>query len=620
MMGNVRYLVAAVFLSACMGELVGPRSEFIPPVVVGGGSGATGGGVGSGGGTAGGGGTPVRQPWFQCTPGADPSPEVVLRLTPEQYRRTLDALLGRTFSRTQRDALFASLATHLAALPVDGSTHRAELTWDTMDQRISPLLVNPQFEIATATGSWIAGDAQRLSAFATTFGGSACASNVTSQSCVDAVIEGFGQRALRRPLDNDDRTSARGAFADTTWGGYRAIIASFLLSPDFLFRTEFRGEPIAGRTDLTQLTSYEIANRVAFTLTNTMPDDALLAAAAANFQGDGLTLEAQISRLLQSPEATATWRHFYTQWLRLDRVPGFNPSAVSALGIQYPDQSAPALPANTNLDSLRTDAFEEVVELMTFTSTHGGSLREAITSDVSFARSQALATIYGVAPWSGDESALVRFPAGQRAGLFTRAGYLLSGYPETNPIMRGARLRVEYLCDTIEPPANTSPPLNYVPPAVQTVRNVVAAKTEIAGSACQGCHQSAINPLGFAFEDFDAFGRYRTQEPLIDAQGQVASWIPINAATSPNIDLGASSVQVNGAVQLSAALAESQRLHSCFARHVFRSVEGRHESTSLDACTLDAMERAAGTGSIEDVVRALITSPDFTRRLMPAGN
>jgi hypothetical protein len=152
------------------------------------------------------------------------------------------------------------------------------------------------------------------------------------------------------------------------------------------------------------------------------------------------------------------------------------------------------------------------------------------------------------------------------------------------------------------------------------VRNVVAAKTEIAGSACQGCHQSAINPLGFAFEDFDAFGRYRTQEPLIDAQGQVASWIPINAATSPNIDLGASSVQVNGAVQLSAALAESQRLHSCFARHVFRSVEGRHESTSLDACTLDAMERAAGTGSIEDVVRALITSPDFTRRLMPAGN
>jgi hypothetical protein len=77
---------------------------------------------------------------------------------------------------------------------------------------------------------------------------------------------------------------------------------------------------------------------------------------------------------------------------------------------------------------------------------------------------------------------------------------------------------------------------------------------------------------------------------------------------------------VNGAVQLSAALAESQRLHSCFARHVFRSVEGRHESTSLDACTLDAMERAAGTGSIEDVVRALITSPDFTRRLMPAVN
>lgn len=616
MMPRVRWLTGfLVVLSACTGEIVGPRSEFIPPIDVG-----NGGGTGATGGGAAGGGSAAQQPWFQCAAGADPSPEVVLRLTPEQYRRTLDALLGRAFSRTQRDAVFGSLATQFDAIPVDGSTHRAELVYDSMDQRISPLLVNPQFEIATAVGEWIANDAQRLSSFATTFGGAACAGSVTDTACVDAVIEGFGLRALRRPLDDDDRTSARGAFGDATWGGYRALIASFLLSPDFLFRTEFRGAPIDGRTDLTQLTPHEVAARVSFTLTNSMPDDALLAAAAANFMGAGNTLDDQISRLLRSDEATATWRHFYSQWLRLDRVPGFNPSATSALGLQYPDQSAAALASTTDLEALRGDAFEELVELMTFTSTHGGSLAQAVTSDVSFARSQTLATLYGVSPWSGDENALVHFPSGQRAGLFTRAGYLLSGYPDTNPVMRGARLRVEYLCDTIEPPANTSPPPNYMPPSVPTVRNVVSAKTEIAGSACQGCHQSAINPLGFAFENYDAFGRFRTQEPLLDGQGQVSSWVPVNAVTSPNIDLGATPLQVNGGVQLSAALAESQRLHACFARHVFRSVEGRPESTWLDACTLDAMERAAGTGSIEDVVRALITSSDFTRRRMPAGN
>lgn len=564
-----------------------------------------------------------RPAWFTCVDGADPSAEVVLRLTPAQYRNAVEDLLARAYPASQVQSVLSSpqVAPHLAALPTDGHGHRAELVYDSMDQRVSPLLVTPQFEVATALGAWIEGDAGRLATFMRAYGGDTACADVSSAGCVDAFIDGFGLHALRRPIDDDDRAHYRGAFDDSGWGGHKGLIASMLLAPDFIFRTEFRGEAIDGRADFTKLTAYETASRVSFALTNAAPDDALLAAAARDFTGDGQTLDAQLTRLMQTPRAKAQFEHFFRQWLRVDRVSGINPSAASALTLAYPDDSAPSLPADTDLDQLRADAFDELVELMSWYAQRG-SLKDALLSDVSFARSPTLARVYGVQPWDGSEAHLVHFPEGQRAGLFTRAGYMLSGYPETNPVMRGARLRVEYLCDAMEPPADISPPANYRPPEVMTVRNVVEAKTQIPGSGCQGCHQISINPLGFPFESYDAFGRYRTQEPLLDVRGEVERWVPINATTRPDIDRNGTRDVVNDGVGLSRLLADSQRLQACYARHAFRYLQGRHEvlTANQDACVLDAMERAAGTGSLQDVVKALTQSKNFTQRLMPAGN
>lgn len=596
---SVKRLLACFLVTACSGEILGPRPDpstlpgYVEPNP-----------------------TEVRPEWFACEPEADPSPEVVLRLTPTQYRNTLEDLLGRAFSATDVRALFESdpLAAQLARLPADGSSHRTEVTYDSMDQRISPLLTEPQLELATGIGEWIANDPARLLSFTQTFG--SCATPA-QRTCVDAVLEGFGARALRRPLDADDRLTYRGAYDDAAYGGYKALIAALLLAPDFLFRAEFRGEAVDGRTDFTRLAPHELANRISYALLNSMPDDQLLAAAAAGFTGEQQTVEAQITRLLGTPRARAQSEHFYRQWLRLDRVPGFNPTAASALTLQYPDGSAPALPTNTDLTRLRSDAFEESVALMTYYAQHG-SLRDAISSDVSFARTPILAQLYGVQPWDGSAT-LVHFPPGQRAGLFNRAAYLLSGYPDTNPVMRGARLRVEYLCDVMEPPADTSPPANYVPPTVPTVRNAVVAKTEIPGSACQGCHQHSINPLGFPFESYDAFGRYRTQEPLFDMTGAVASWVPVNASTQPNLDRDGDPARVADGASFSALLADSQRLHACYARHTFRYVLGREEHAA-DNCALSSMEKAAGTGSLQDVMRGLTQSRGFALRRMPAGN
>jgi hypothetical protein len=591
---SVRWLAAFALLASCSGEIIGPRPDDPITGVV----------------------DPEKErpTWFTCEPEADPSSEVVLRLTPAQYRATLEDLLARAYPMDDVQALLASDAVlpRLLALPEDGSTHRGELTYDSMDQRISPLLTEPQFEVATAIGEWIANDSARLLTFTQRFGGCAMP---TQSTCVDAVIDGFGALALRRPLDADDRVQYRGAYDDTNWGGYKALIASLLLSPDFLFRTEFRGEAISGRTDFTQLTAYERANRLSYAVMNSMPDDELFAAAAAGFPGQ--TYEQQLDRLLTHWRAQKQNENFYRQWLRLDRVPGVNPTAATALGLQYPDNSAPALPMSTDLRQLRLDAFEESVELMTYYAQHG-SLKDAVSSDVSFARTASLAAVYGVPVWNGGET-LVHFPPNQRAGLFNRAAYLLSGYPDPNPVMRGARLRVEYLCDVMEPPADTTPPSNFMPPAVPTVRSTVEAKTQIPGSACQGCHQYSINPLGFPLESYDAFGRFRTQEPILDMSGAVASWVPVDATSAPNLNRDGATERVADGVSFSRMLADSQRLHACYAKHTFRYVMARHE-LSADNCSLDKMEKAAGTGSLQDVVRGLTQSKAFAQRLMPAGN
>lgn len=531
------------------------------------------------------------------------------RLSRAQYANALEDLLSRALPVAD---VRAALAPRLAALPVDGSTARSQITYDSEDQRISTVLVEPQVELATQTAEWIVTNPTRLAAFTRTFGGAAC-STPTDAGCPDALIAGLGLRALRRPLDAADIAVYRAAFDDSTYGGFRGLIAALLLAPDFLFRPEVRGEAVDARSDLTRLTSYEIASRVSFALTNSAPDDELLDAASNDFTTS--TLDAEIARLLSTPRARAQMESYHRQWLRYDRVPSFNPSAVAALEVDYPEGSAPNLPRNMDLDALREAAFEEMVALMSYYTfdAPNGSMRDVLTSSRSFARGPQLTAVYGVRPWSGAANDQVDLP--DRSGLFTRAGYLISGYPDTNPVMRGARLRVEYLCDLMVPPADTSPPTSYMPPAVPTVRNEVTAKTQIPNTACQSCHAPSINPLGFTFEIYDALGRFRHQEPLT-----TGGWAPVDAATMPNINRDGSTVPAADARVLSAQLAESPRFHACFARHTFRYLMGRREVEAQDGCVLASMERASRTGSIQDVVRALVRAPELSLHKLPAGN
>ncbi len=607
-----------LLLSACTGEILTPGGPLMP---------GTGGGAGGGSVVAS---TEVKIP---CAPDADPSPATTQRLTRTEYLNTLRDLLGRVYTPAQLDTFFngTAIAALVASIPIDG-TDGKQLVYDTQDQRISRLLVEPQLNLSMAIADWITADATRQRAFVTHFGGSGNCTSLTAAACVTAFINGFGLRALRRPLDegaDQDLAFYRAFYDEPIVGGFNGLITALLTAPGFLFRTEFKGDLVTGRSDLSTLSRFELASRLSYFVTGSMPDEALFAAAQAGFSGPANSISDQAARLFRTARARERLTHFYRQWLRLQRVPNFNASVVPLLSVSYPGSAASPLPASMNLDQLRLNAFDEMVELMTYFTFEvpDGRLSDVLTSDISFARTADLAQVYGVGVWPGpqvdgtyDPATLVHFPAGERAGLFTRAGHLLSGFVDSNPIIRGARIRVEFLCDNLKPPDDTTPPSNVMPPSVPTVRKRVESKTQVPGTACASCHAPTINPVGFAFENYDTFGRYRTQEPIYDAQGAITQWVAIDAKTTPRLD--GSLAVVNNGVELSAQLAKTDKFNACFARNFFRAFEGRAETIvdgpqSQDGCFVGTMKAAVSNptdGSLSNLLRTVPTARDFGLR------
>ena len=206
-------------------------------------------------------------------------------------------------------------------------------------------------------------------------------------------------------------------------------------------------------------------------------------------------------------------------------------------------------------------------------------------------------------------------PAGQqRTGLLTRAAFLVSGSANTRPIMKGVFMRKNMLCDTIPPPpagANAKPP--ELKPGM-TTRESVEALTEVAGSVCITCHGTAINPLGFATENFDALGRFRTAQTLFDANGNVTGTKAVNTTSVPQVSYG-DPAKISSPSELMTLMTASSKVEACLSRHFFRFTYARWETESTDGCSLeDGRKALMNGGKMTDLATAALLSPQFRRR------
>jgi hypothetical protein len=533
---------------------------------------------------------------FLCDPSGLGSPSPLRRLSIVQYRNTVRDL----FAPTPVDAL-ADASAEIDRLPVDESGE----SFRNMDARLSDQHVRGFFRVADRLATASTSDAA-LAAIA----GDCALGAAPYTACVDGFLDGFAARAFRRPLTGEERARYQ-ALDDGTRDGrelFRALVFSILMAPPFLYHVEVEGEAVRSDELHYALGPYELASRLAYHFWQSMPDAALLAAAE---DGSLLTEEgyaAEARRVFEDPRTEDAVDTFYREWFRLGTMtelpatPGF---ATFAEGTTIGEPGA---------DHLRAMDDEIVALTRHFTWGAGGSMRDLLLTDLSFTRSPHLAALYGVEAWDG-VGPQPRLPAAERSGILTRAAFLLSGTHNTHPIHRGAVVRRRVLCDELPQPDPASlPPGSLVPPPVtadQTTRE--RFENKVQNEPCASCHRM-MNPIGYVLESFDAIGRFRHEERIIDeSTGEVLNVLPIDSSSTPEVVRGDTTVMSTG-VELSRAVADSGRADACFARHYFRFTFAREESAD-DGCALERVRAILGEGgSLRDALFAIAMDPGFKSR------
>ncbi|MDE0829401.1 MAG: DUF1592 domain-containing protein [Vicinamibacterales bacterium] len=419
----------------------------------------------------------------------------------------------------------------------------------------------------------------------------------TPDECARDILSTLARRAYRRPVTDRDLEVLLAFYDDgEADGGFEAgielALRRLLASPEFLFRVE--RDPV-GREPGTpyRISDLELASRMSFFLWSSIPDDELLDAAIAGTLHEPPVLEAQTRRLLADSRADALVENFAGQWLYLRNVRALTPDANL-----FPDFG----------ESLRV-AFQRETEMF-FASvlSEDRSVLEFLTADYTFVN-ERLARHYVIPNIYGSHFRRVTLPDTNRRGLLGHGSILAAtAYPNrTSPVLRGKWVLENLL--------GTPPPLP--PPDVPSLEETTADGTVLsmreamerhrANPVCASCHR-LMDPPGFALEQFDAVGRYRTRNESnrpIDASGVLPD-----------------GTVFDGAAGLRAALLERPTLfvttltEKLLTYGLGRGVE-YHDAPDIRAITRDA---AADDYRFSSLILGVIKSQPFQMRRTGAPN
>jgi hypothetical protein len=330
--------------------------------------------------------------------------------------------------------------------------------------------------------------------------------------CDRKVIAAFARRAFRRPvadaelapylkLAGDARRQGR-SFNDSVAVALQAV----LVSPDFLFRIEPEDSAPKSRTAAVRpIGTHALASRLSYFLWSSMPDEELLRTADQGTLRKPEVLRAQIFRMLKDPKAHALVENFAGQWLELRRLESVAPDREKFP--QFDEYLRMSMRQETEL------FFENLMR-------EDRSVLDLLDAKDTFLN-EKLATFYGVPGVKGPEFRSVTLPDAARAGILTQASVLtVSSYAtRTSPVLRGKWILENLLNSPIPPPPPNVPALDEAKiGAAGSMRTQM--EEHRTNPACAACH-SKMDPLGFAFENYDAIGHWRTKDGkfLIDASG-----------------------------------------------------------------------------------------------------
>ena len=315
---------------------------------------------------------------------------------------------------------------------------------------------------------------------------------------VNAVID-FAAQAFRRELSPGEAERLRALYAELLADGLSheeaisMLLHRVLVSPSFLYRLESPGEG----PDASPVNSWELANRLSYFLWSSAPDVELRSIAADGTLTQPEVLTAQAARLLHDPRSRRLATECFCQWLH---IYGFD---------QLDEKSEQYFPTFNNVKPL---LYEEAILTFTQLLQQDGSILELFDADHTFLNA-ALAEHYGIPGIEGDHWRRVDgVRQYSRGGIFGLGATLAkqSGASRTSPILRGNWLSEVVLGEKLPKPPRGVPPLPEEEAKEElTVRQLVERHT--SDERCSGCHLR-IDPYGFALENFDAIGRYRTTD------------------------------------------------------------------------------------------------------------
>ena len=335
-------------------------------------------------------------------------------------------------------------------------------------------------------------------------------SSVDRHDCARRIFSTLSRRAYRRPVTEDDIEPLLAFYEGGLSGGsfdagIQAGLERMLIDPEFLFRIE-RDPDGVSPGEIYELSAVEIASRLSFFLWSSIPDDELLNAATSGELSDPAGLEVQVRRMLADSRARALVENFAGQWLSIRSVQGLVPDPNLFPGFD---------------ENLREAFLQETELFIESQLREDRSVVELLTADYSFLN-ERLARHYGITGVYGNRYRRVSLADTRRGGLLGHGSILsVTSYGNrTSPVLR-AKWVLENILGTPPPP----PPADV--PGLpdrgeegepQSVRERLAQHRR--NPVCASCHRP-MDPLGFALENFDAVGAWRTHDAgvPIDASG-----------------------------------------------------------------------------------------------------
>ncbi len=352
----------------------------------------------------------------------------------------------------------------------------------------------------------------------------------TDNTCAKQIVSTLLRRAYRQPVVDADLQRAMSFYETgrrngTFESGIEAALQRILSSPQFVFRVERDATP-----GIHRISDMELASRLSFFLWSSIPDDKLLEVAAQGGLKKPDVFEREVRRMLADPKASALTENFAGQWLRLRNVRNVLPNSDL-----FPDFD----------DNLRQSFRRETEMLFESVLKEDRNVLDLMNADYTFVN-ERLARHYGIPDVYGTQFRRVPVPNPARRGLLGQGSFLsVTAHAErTSPVLRGKWVLENILGLPVPPPPPNVPPLKERDPdeKPKTMREQMAEHR--ANPVCASCHR-VMDSIGFALENFDAVGAWRTREAgaAVDASGDLAD-----------------GTHVDGVMQLRAALTKNPEL------------------------------------------------------------